>query len=284
MTGQMIARATHETRFEFGRNWKSFLDRMTDERLEQAQRSILDFTGFESLEGMSFVDVGCGSGLFSWAAYRLGARSIVSFDYDPWSVACCEELRRRAGGADRWELFEGSVLDDGFMRSLGRFDLVYSWGVLHHTGNMWRALDNAMGLVTEPGCLYIAIYNKKIGWRGSRYWEWRKKLYCRLPSIGKKLLFGLHAAKFARSKLRRGKNPFRSAREYDSVRGMDWHTDTLDWIGGYPYEYATISEISDHVRRSDPQMELVNVSGVHGLGCNQYLFRRDDSESKTGGP
>jgi 2-polyprenyl-6-hydroxyphenyl methylase/3-demethylubiquinone-9 3-methyltransferase len=263
------------TRFEFGQNWARFLERMTPERLERAQRSLLDFTGLRSLEGLSFVDVGCGSGLFSWAAHHLGAERIVSFDYDLSSVACCEELRRRSGEPGRWTVFRGSILDRELVQRLGIFDVVYSWGVLHHTGDMWTAIDNAMELVADDGLFFIALYNKKRGWRGSRWWEKRKQLYCKLPRAGQKALVGLQLAYWAQSKLFRGKNPFRSAREYDTVRGMDLVTDVADWIGGYPYEYATIAEVFRHVTERDGRMRLLNVSGGEGLGCNQYLFRRE---------
>lgn len=263
-----------ETRFEFGKNWSAFLERMTPERLEQAKQSLREFTGLETLEGLTFVDVGCGSGLFSWAAHGLGVERLVSFDYDPHSVACCEELRRRSGEPASWEVFQGSILDDALVQRLGTFDFVYSWGVLHHTGSMWRAIDNALSLVGDPGWFFIAIYNKKRGWRGSKYWARRKRLYCRLPRVGQKALNGLSAAYFLQSKLLRGKNPLRSAREYDTLRGMNWYTDIVDWIGGYPYEYATVPEVFDHVRGRDPRLNLVRVTGGTGLGCNQFLFRR----------
>ncbi len=49
----------------------------------------------ETLAGNSFLDVGSGSGLFSLAAMRLGADRVHSFDYDPQSVGCTKELKRR---------------------------------------------------------------------------------------------------------------------------------------------------------------------------------------------
>src|SRR5215210_846240 len=133
----------------------------------------------ESLEGQSFLDIGSGSGLFSLAARRLGA-SVHSLDYDPRSVACTRELRRRYFPEDpEWKVEEGSALDADYIRSLGLFDVVYSWGVLHHTGDMWQALENAQLPVKPGGRLFVAIYNDT-GTQAAR-WKWIKKTYNRLP-------------------------------------------------------------------------------------------------------
>src|SRR5688572_25375759 len=128
------------SRFEFGANWLRFLAVVDDRRIAEAESSLMHMLGVEELTGQTFLDIGSGSGLFSLAARRLGA-SVHSFDYDPQSVACTTELRRRYCPNDpQWRVQRASVLDDEFMHGLGTFDIVYSWGVLHHTGQMWRAL------------------------------------------------------------------------------------------------------------------------------------------------
>ncbi len=271
----MAGPAQTDTRFAFGRNWQRFLASITDERQRIARESITEFMGVGDLNGLRFVDVGCGSGLFSAAACQLGAAEVVSFDYDAFSVACCAELRRRAGEPDHWRVFEGSILDDRLVDQLGAFDVVYAWGVLHHTGAMGRAIDNAMRLMNERAWLYMAIYNTRRGWRGSKYWQRKKRLYCRLPAIGKRAIEAMHVAYFAQSKLLRFKNPLRSIREYQSKRGMNWYTDLVDWLGGYPYEHATVEQIFRHVADRCPDCRLVNLSQTDGLGCNQFLFKRE---------
>ena len=168
-------------RFEFGKNWSRFLILLDEPRIVRAEQSLKQMLEIDNLEGRSFLDIGSGSGLFSLAARRLGAR-VHSFDYDPHSVACTKELRRRYFNNDPdWRIEEGSALDFDYVRSLGVFDVVYSWGVLHHTGAMWTALDNAQLAVAAGGKLFVAIYND-LGSR-SRRWRWIKRTYCDLPGF-----------------------------------------------------------------------------------------------------
>src|SRR6478672_8562065 len=129
-------------RFTFGANWASFLNTLDDDRIAAAEGSLREWLGVTDLKGLRFVDVGCGSGLFSLAASRLGAR-VHSFDYDKASVASTQELKRRYCPLNtEWSISTGSALDRNYLQSLGKFDVVYSWGVLHHTGAMWQAMEN----------------------------------------------------------------------------------------------------------------------------------------------
>ena len=168
-------------RFEFGKNWSLFLSGIDEDRIRVAVESLQQYLGVNDLRGKTFLDVGCGSGLFSLAARRLGAR-VHSFDYDPESVACGLELRRRFDNdSPDWTVEEGSALDPEYLKSLGAFDVVYSWGVLHHTGAMWQALENVISLVAPGGKLFIAIYNDQ--GTISRRWTAVKKVYNRTPAL-----------------------------------------------------------------------------------------------------
>src|SRR5439155_18132467 len=166
-------------RFEFGKNWSRFLACLDEQRIAAAEASLREMLEVNDLVGERFLDIGCGSGLFSLAARRLGA-VVHSFDYDPHSVACTQELKRRYFADDAfWTIEEGSVLDAGYLAALGQFDVVYSWGVLHHTGQMWQALDLVAPLVADEGKLFIAIYNDQGG--VSRRWRAIKRVYNRSP-------------------------------------------------------------------------------------------------------
>ncbi|HKG62254.1 MAG TPA: class I SAM-dependent methyltransferase [Pyrinomonadaceae bacterium] len=267
-------------RFRFGENWSRFLAALDDERIREAEDSLRRMLETESLAGQSFLDIGSGSGLFSLAARRLGAR-VHSLDYDPQSVACTAELRRRYFPEDAaWAVEEGSALDTEYMKSLGSFDVVYSWGVLHHTGEMWRALDNAQHPVKPGGRLFIAIYNDT-GTQAER-WKWIKKTYNRLPSLLRPPFAVLAVAPdeikpALRSVITlRPQEYVRRWTRYNKNRGMSRWRDILDWVGGYPYEVATPDEIFDFYRARGFTLTKLKCGGV-GLGCNEFVFLRNQS-------
>jgi len=148
------------TTFSFGKNWQIFLKGLSEDRFRNAELSLIEFLNMDDLKGKSFLDIGCGSGLFSYAAFTLRADKIVSFDVDPFSVECCKYLHKKANHPGNWKIYEGSILSNNFISQLQTFDIVYAWGVLHHTGNMWQAIKNSLQLVNDNGLYYISIYNK----------------------------------------------------------------------------------------------------------------------------
>jgi 2-polyprenyl-6-hydroxyphenyl methylase/3-demethylubiquinone-9 3-methyltransferase len=260
-------------RFEFGANWAKFLSVVGEDRILAAEKSLADMLPVP-IEGKRFLDIGSGSGLFSLAARRLGA-NVHSFDYDPQSVACTQEMRRRFSPDERyWTVQQGSVLDSNFLSSLGKFDVVYSWGVLHHTGAMWQALENAGNMVAEGGILIVAIYNDQ--GKISRRWKRLKKAYC---EASRPLKFGLAVGTCVVSWWRRWLkdllllHPFRTWREASARRGMSAWYDVVDWVGGYPFEVAKPEEIFRFFRKRGFQLELMRTEGKD-LGCNEFVFTK----------
>lgn len=267
-------RAAEAERFEFGRNWAQFLALVDEPRIRQAEESLQLALGENDLTGKSFLDVGSGSGLFSLAARRLGAR-VVSFDRDPESVACTEAMRLRYRPKDpNWTVQPGDVLDLGWLRTLGQFDIVYAWGVLHHSGDMRKAFENVAALISPGGKLFLAIYNDQ--GRATRYWTIIKRIYNRLPRALRVLVVG---PAFVRTwgpvtirDFLRGKS-FDSWRTYaiNNTRGMSAWTDFIDWVGGYPFEVAKPEEVFDFYNANGFALSYLKTC-AGGLGCNEFVF------------
>lgn len=260
------ADVTQGQRFEFGINWARFLRVLNKKRIDQAITSLTAMLRANDLKGKRFLDAGSGSGLFSLAARLLGA-SVFSFDYDPQSVACTEELKRRYFPDDQnWKVQAGSVLDSSYLSELRQFDVVYSWGVLHHTGAMWPALGNVAHLVADGGQLFIAIYNDE-GFK-SRYWYAVKRAYVKYPPLRWPLVM-LHMP-----------YPFLPALVFRIIsgrskaeRGMSFWHDVVDWVGGYPFEVATPDAILDFYRARG--FRLDNLKTTNRSGCNQFVFVKE---------
>ncbi|MFQ5456255.1 MAG: class I SAM-dependent methyltransferase [Nitrospirota bacterium] len=264
-----------EKTFSFGKNWQIFLKSLNEERIRNAESSLTEFLGLKDLQGKSMLDIGCGSGLFSYAAFNLGARQIISLDVDPFSVECCNYMHKKANSPPHWKIYEGSILDNNFISKLGEFDIVYSWGVLHHTGNMWNAVKNSARLVRKEGYYYIAIYNRVEGRKGSMLWLKIKELYNVSPKIGKHALEILYILNYFIGHLIRFRNPITNIINYKSQRGMKWRTDITDWLGGYPYEFASVEEIFRFMKDNFPDFILENIKTDNGLGCNEFLYKRN---------
>lgn len=256
----------NEKRFRFGANWRNFLGILNDRRVLEAQRSLQMMFGVERMDGKRFLDIGCGSGVFSLAARRLGA-CVHSFDYDTDSVECTKELRARyESDYTAWCIEKGSVLDTAYLSKLGFFDYVYCWGVLHHTGSMWRALEYVVPLVDRGGRLYIALYNDQ-GWV-SRYWREIKKAYNK-GFVSQALVILIHAPYlFVGRFLARAMSG-----RLEVGRGMSLWYDMLDWLGGWPFEVARPDVVLDFVQKRGLSLVTLKTCGKRH-GCNEFVFAK----------
>ena len=261
-------------RFSFGENWRNFLGTVDESRIQVATESLKSMLGVETLEGKRFIDIGSGSGLFSLAAHRLGAE-VTSFDYDPSSVGCTLEMKSRyAQESGRWRIMHGSALDRDFLATLGTYDVVYSWGVLHHTGQMWNAIHNVLPMVKSGGLLFIAIYNDQGVW--SKRWTRIKQIYCS-GTLGKLAVSSVFIPYWifrdARSDLIRLRVPWHSFVTYKKNRGMSPWYDMHDWLGGYPFEAAKPEAIILPLQKEG--FTLTNLNTQYGsVGCVEYVFHR----------
>lgn len=263
------------TRFEFGKNWQAFLKNINPEIIRLATDSLQEMVGTSDLPGKRFLDAGAGSGLFSLAARNLGA-SVFSFDLDPHSIECVTELRRRYRPGDGdWQIEQGSILDREFLARLSPFDIVYSWGVIHHTGNMWEAFDNLVHLVAEDGMLLVTTYNDQGG--ESRRWAKIKKMYNGLPAgLRFIVLWPAFARLWGPTTVRDAMKfrPFATWRTYPQQnRGMSPWRDVVDWVGGYPFEVAKPEQVIARAQSMGLQLRQAKTCGS-GRGCNEFAFSK----------
>lgn len=265
-------------RYGFGKNWAEFIQKnFSEERIKVAKNRLLDFLKLNDLKGRSFLDIGCGSGIHSLAAYQAGAESIVGFDYDHDSVKTSEKLRDFVGSPQNWKISQGSVLDPLFVGSLKPTDIVYSWGVLHHTGDMWQAIENAVSTMKDDGVLFIALYTSDVYIDPlPQYWLKIKQQYNGSGVVRKRLMEWKYASRIVLGELRNRRNPLTYILGYQHSRGMSFWTDIKDWLGGWPMEFAGIRETKAFC--SDKLgLELLHINA--GEANTEYLFRKKGAKN-----
>lgn len=224
-----------------------------------------DLIGSELISGKSFLDIGCGSGIFAIAAKRLGASKVVGLDVNPICVDVARlNSRKYLENSSQIDFAIQSILDPIASDLSLPYDIVYSWGVLHHTGSMWPAISNAAKMVPPNGLFVIAIYNKHIS---SKAWWLIKPIYNMLPKIFQKIMILLFVPVIFLAKLLvTGKNPL------NKQRGMDFYYDVIDWVGGYPYEYASAAEVISYCEKLGFRLEKLVPPEVP-TGCNEFVFK-----------
>ena len=264
---------TDTMRFGFGKNWEKYIKQnFSEERVEISRRHLLGFLQLENLNGKIFLDIGCGSGLHSVAALRAGAVQIVSFDYDPDSVATTNRLKAWTGNPTHWQVMQGSILDDAFLRTLSPADIVYSWGVLHHTGNMWQAMDNTARLIKPGGLAYLALYDYDIQVNPTaEFWLEVKQRYNRSSTLGKRQMELWYIWKFVlHSNFAFLPVLLKRIVGYKHLRGMAFYTDLVDWLGGWPMEFAKRADVKAWAERQNLEMLMMKT----GEANTEYLLKK----------
>ena len=266
-------------RYEFGKNWSDFVEHnFNEEIIGIAQRHMLAFLKLPDLKGRTVLDIGCGSGLHSLGALRAGASRIFGFDYDPDSVSTSQLLRERAGNPAHWTIVQGSVLDRDFMSKLETADIVYSWGVLHHTGEMWEAIANAAGRMQQDSMFYIALYTTDVFVDpDADYWLRTKQAYNRAGALRRRCMESAYAWRFTiLPELKARRNPLKRILAQKETRGMNYWTDVRDWLGGWPMEFSGLAETKAFCQ-DKLGLELLNINA--GEANTEYLFRKRGAQN-----
>jgi 2-polyprenyl-6-hydroxyphenyl methylase/3-demethylubiquinone-9 3-methyltransferase len=263
-----------DSHFAFGKNWASYSKLIDEPQIEQARQGLLKLIPADEFQGRTFLDIGCGSGLHALAAARLGVGRIAGVDIDPDSVNTARNVLSNQNLNTSWH-FENTSVFDLDPKVLGTFDIVYSWGVLHHTGSMWEAVSKAAAMVAPNGLFAFALYRTTYT---DPFWKLEKRLYSSAPVFIQECLKRGYIGAFRLATMMRGGEDFQTyVANYKSSRGMDFDHDVHDWLGGYPYETTLAPEVDRRMTNLGFKAERVfarpKSSGILGSGCDEYVYR-----------
>lgn len=270
-----------ETHFAFGKNWAEYAEKVTEDKIAEAERGLQRLLAQDRLDGLSFLDIGCGSGIHSLAAIRLGARKVFAVDLDADSVhTTLALLKRHAPAGGDWSVKEVSVFDLDPNRC-GTYDVVYSWGVLHHTGAMKSAIDSAARMVAPGGRFVLALYRRV--WMDF-FWRWEKRWYSKASPVAQRTAQAIYIWLYRVAFWVTGRNFRKYVKNYGSNRGMDFYHDVHDWLGGYPYESILPQEVDLLMKKLGFSKERIfarqgrvfgRSTGLFGSGCDEYVYRKN---------
>lgn len=256
--------------FKFGENWKNFSNLIDNNRLKEAVTSLKKLTNKKSLNNLSFLDIGCGSGLSSLAAIQLNCKKIYAIDQDEQSIKTTKKVLQKS----RFKKVKVEKKDLFMLNEKEKFDIVYSWGVLHHTGNMLEAIKKSTKMVSKNGMLILALYKKT---KLCNLWKIEKYIYKSSPKVIQNFIKNLFIFLFKLAMILKRKNFSNYINDYKTKRGMDFYHDVHDWLGGYPYESISIEEISKIMDKFGYKMirsfQVKKQIGFFGTGCDEYVFK-----------
>jgi SAM-dependent methyltransferase len=265
------------THFAFGKNWASYARRVEDAEIESAEAGLVRLLGPDGVRGRSFLDIGCGSGLHALAALRLGASRVEAVDIDADSTKTASSLLSARAPADAiWSARTRSAFELDPVKD-GTFDVVYAWGVLHHTGAMKEAVAAAARMVAPAGVFCVALYGKT---PFCGLWKVEKRLYAgSSPSLQRAARRAYTLGMRARF-LATGRDFGSYVAQYRTARGMDFEHDVHDWLGGYPYESVAPHAMRAHLTDlgfARVREFVTRRIGLFGTGCDEYVYQRREA-------
>ena len=260
--------------FDFGENWSNYLHDVDDDRVSLAMKNINDALGDNFIRDKSFLDIGCGSGIHSLAALKLNAKYVKSFDINKKNIINTKKIISKFWEKNNYDVEVMNILEANDYSI--KYDIVYSWGVLHHTGEMNIAIKNSINYCKKNSILFIALYEKTIY---CKMWRMIKKFYNNTNRINQFLLLNFYNILKIFGLLITLKNPYLYVKNYRSNRGMSFIYDQIDWIGGYPYESINKTELlkiigSDFKLLQYKRAKTGLFRSILGTGCSEYVFKK----------
>jgi SAM-dependent methyltransferase len=263
--------------FAFGKNWELYSRQINSSHIESSKKDLIGLIQLESLQGMSVLDIGSGSGVHSLSMMLLGCKDLVALDYDPDSVSTTNRVLSGKSFKGDFQVIQADILKHIPGIDGRTFDLVYSWGVLHHTGDMMKGIDRSISYVKPGALIALALYRKTLL---CTFWRIEKFLYSKSPKILQSLFQKTYEFVFGLGiKIKTGQSLRAYKLSYFQKRGMDFSRDVHDWLGGYPYESIDPRYLIQYMEQRGFTLLNSHISkkqiGILGSGCDEFLFKNN---------
>ena len=131
--------------------------REVSERRYRVEPHIPEFAGFHLWAGKRVLEIGCGIGSDAEEFAKHGA-DYTGIDLSDQSIALCRQ-RFEALGLEG-EFHNIDVTNLAALKTLGEFDLVYSYGVIHHFPGIDKIIANVKEVVKSGGEFRYMVYAK----------------------------------------------------------------------------------------------------------------------------
>lgn len=204
-------------------------------KIEKQIEFLNKLIGRDNIENKIVLDAGCGTGIAAISFKKLGANKVIGIDISKKSLLTAKKLAEEAGV--KLKFITGDLLN---LPLKGNFDIIHSFGALHHTGDTKGAFANLINLLGENGQFYLALY-----WRTRLTFlhQFIRKILRLLPESAWEPI-----SKFI-TKFMVGKKK--------TQRGFDGYGEALDWLCVPHRDHYRPEEIKKWFKEYNMQSELL---------------------------
>jgi 2-polyprenyl-3-methyl-5-hydroxy-6-metoxy-1,4-benzoquinol methylase len=119
---------------------------------------IIKFANFEKCAGLRVLEVGCGIGTAMQSFMQAGVLKYVGIDISDSSIEIAKKRRQVYGFSEKQCVLQCANIEEFNPDFENEFDLVYSFGVLHHTPNIRLAISNCRRYLRPSGTFKLMLY------------------------------------------------------------------------------------------------------------------------------